>query len=579
LLRSPVEALPRIGRPLRRNQVSNRLIDAYTELAWTPVDEIGGFLYHDLDGWVHLANAMREFVYPLLSSSSLPEGWKQEELNELEKGMVCWRDRGYGSLVYQEPPFTSNRDQARLLRFAIGSIRAKLIAALKAGAIAARPLVVIPTNKGKGAPLWAPGTDRTAAFALALPYAEGLRLGEIDEWLETYAHRGLGGCLTSYMRVQGGRKPTPYVAPIGTQLYIIGEQIRAKVRRVDGFSYSKQLGAAAYHTILRQLMNEAFPYSMGTVTNVQANMSGFKNAYATDVSTFDDSISWQLQQAVTTDLHEPLAVAMAEMGLISEYERDYTIEYEHWVPYAPILAPSSYLYEPVRLVDRRGGVPSGSRGTSNNDTLYNLARIMACHKELGFNAEIHVFGDDTLLLSDQELPSNYVEWNKDAGFDLKLAGAPIFLQRMMPLGCTLFARMVVACLNREARFEASSVLHLAVGIRVRKELLRSHPLYDMFLPALQHMALADHTGRMTTALTIERSPMTTNELMIRLSESNVPLQRLEDVSVWAEEIGVSVPVLDERKANSQEELTTLSLTASRMAAHEIRTVLGRYGNK
>jgi len=102
-------------------------------------------------------------------------------------------------------------------------------------------------------------------------------------------------------------------------------------------------------------MNKAFPYSMGTVTNVQANMGGFKNAYATDVSTFDDSISWQLQQAVTTDLHEPLAVAMADMGLISEYERDYTIEYEHWVPYAPILAPSSYLYEPVRRRSTRRG--------------------------------------------------------------------------------------------------------------------------------------------------------------------------------------------------------------------------------
>jgi len=559
--------------------VSNRLIDAYTELAWTPVDEIGGFLYRDLDDWVHLANAMRESVYPLISNSSLPEGWKTEELNELDKGMVCWRDRGYGSLVYQEPPFTSSREQARLLRPAVNAIRTKLVTALRAGAVTERPLVAIPTNKGKGAPLWAPGTDRTAAFALALPYAESLRLQEIDEWLETYAHRGLGGCLTSYMRVQGGRKPVPYVAPIGTQLYNIGEQVRAKVRRVDGFSYSKQLGAAAYHTILRKLMNEAFPYTMGTVLNVQTNMSRYQKAYATDVSTFDDSISWQLQQAVTTDLHEPLATVMAEMGLISTYERDYTIEYEHWVPYAAILAPSSYLYEPVRLVDRRGGVPSGSRGTSNNDTLYNLARIMACHKDLGFNAEVHVFGDDTLLLSDQTLPRNYIEWNKTAGFDLKLAGAPIFLQRMMPLGCTLFARMVVACLNREARFEASSVLHLAVGIRVRRELLKTHPLEDQFIPVLTSMSLVDKTDRLRTALDIANSQMSTNELMMRLSESNIPLQRLEDVSVWAEEIGISVPTLEERKANSQEELTTLANTAQNMAQSEIRTVLGRYGNK
>jgi len=131
---------------------------------------------------------------------------------------------------------------------------------------------------------------------------------------------------------------------------------------------------------------------------------------------------------------------------------------------------------------------------------------MACHKELGFNAEIHVFGDDTLLLSDQELPSNYVEWNKDAGFDLKLAGAPIFLQRMMPLGCTLFTRMVVACLNREARFEASSVLHLAVGIRVRKELLRNHPLHDMFIPARSDLWLHPVSGlRRKTVVSLPQS--------------------------------------------------------------------------
>jgi len=534
-------ALPRVGRPLRQNQVSSMLSKSYSTLAWEPLDKVGGFLYSTISEWQDLALTLISTARPLLTSSNLPEGWKDEELAELAKGGVCWRDRGYGSLVYQEPPVTSSREQLRMLRESIGSIRDDLIRALRSGAVTHRQAVTIPTNKGKGAPLWAPGTDRDAAFALAVPYVLEMTLDEIDDWLEQYAHRGIGGCLTSYMRGQGGRKPAPYIKPIGAQLYIVGERVMMKVRRVDGFSYSKQLGAAAYHTTLRELMNHALPNTIGSTKNVEAAFSKYKFASATDVSTFDDSISWQLQEAVVTDLHSPVAAEMLKMGLITQYEHDYTIAYEHWVPYAQILAPSPYMYEPVRMVERRGGVPSGSRGTSNNDTLYNEARIRSCHRALGYKAESHIFGDDTLILSDQPLPNKYAEWNSRAGFDLKIAGAPIFLQRIMPHGCALLSRMLVACLNRESRFEASSVLHLAVGIRVRQELLQTHPLRTTFIPILSKMSKVDKSRRLESALDIARSSMSTRELMILLSRSNVPLERLDDVQVWAEEIGVKYP--------------------------------------
>lgn len=571
--------IPSVGRPLRRNQVSAALATTYRTLAWQPVDPVGGFLYHDFVSWSHLITALVDETRQTLRTSGLPTGWLAEEEAELEKGLVCWRDRGYGSLVYLHAPVTSSTRQEYLLRGAVRQLSDLLVKAVRAGGLPGRLPIQIPTAKGKGAPLWAPGTDREAAIALATPYATDMALDDIDDWLEGFAHRGIGGCLTSYMRGQGGRKPAPYIKPVGNSLHVVGERVMMKVRRVDGFSFAKQLGAAAYHTTLRELMNHVLPFTKGTVQNVMREFPKFRYAYATDVSTFDDSISWQLQDTVTRLLHEPLSRAMADAGLITHKEAAYTVDYERWIPEAPILAPSPRAFEDVHLVRRKGGVPSGSRGTSNNDTLYNLARIHACHAELGYTAQVHVFGDDTLLLSKQPLPKGYVEWNQAAGFTLKLAQAPIFLQRIMPLGCTLLSRMLIACVNREARFEPTSVLHLAVGVRVRHTLLRGHPLQHAFWRVLEKVAAVTGNERLSTALLIAKSPSPTEQLMQDLAETNVPTERLEDVALWADELGIDIPGLSLRHVNSQEELSTLAHTATHMERSDLRRILGRYGNK
>lgn len=567
--------VPALGHALRRDQIPFGLANRFQSLAWEPIDRVGGYCWTTFAEWKGLVERLVSNAAPYVDQ--LPDGWRDEEAAELEKGLVNWRDRGFGSLVYAEQPVTSLMRQAAGLRRSLAQLGGHLVRSARAAASdLSTKAITVPTNKGKGAPLWIPGTDRKAAAALTVPYAMQLNLDETDDWLERYAQRGIGGCLTSYMRGQGGRSERTMMAPMGDRLVFAPKQVGMKVRRVDGFSFSKQLGAVRYHGLLRALMDIALPVTKGDWRPVAAELPKYRHAYATDISTFDDSVSWQLQEATIEEIHAPLAREFLDLGLISQFEHDYTLEYERWVITAPILAPSPVRGEVGRKVQRKGGVPSGSRGTSNNDTLYNMARHMACHEALGYRTTTYNFGDDTLVLSNDRLPDGYVEWNAQHGFTLKLAGAPIYLQRLLPAGHTLFSRMLVASVNKEARFEATSALHYATAIRIRHDLLEGHPLQDKFYSVLA----ASGTQPMLNGLNIAKVAPSTDWLMSRLADALQPgTPALEELAEWAQELQLTdaAPLLLEGQA--QEELTRLSEIASSMQQSDVKKLLEAYGRR
>lgn len=536
--------LPTIGSAVAEGALPPSVESGLRSLAWEPYDTTPGFLYGDLITWKERSERLQQATWGAISAAKLPAAQKEEELKELEKNGVCWRYRGYGALVYREKPENDNPHQANVLMPYVN----KIIGALELGAktfaatldtAAKEKCSRLPINKGKGAPFWAASTNTGASIALSTPFSRRMSVEDTIDWCVHVSGRQIGCPITTHSRDQQSRKERSKIEAVGGYLYdsLVAER-GPKTRRVEGFPFPLQLGIVRTYGFVREQMNRQMPHTKGDIKTCLALYPNFRFAKSTDASNFDDSVSIQLYEGTTAAMNR-LAAAYAREGLLPQWEVGYHAEMEEWVATAKILSPSPSEHDAGRIVKRRGRVPSGVRGTSIIDTVINEARDLAVRDALGLPGQSCVFGDDTLFFCDKEVNwDDFQRWHEDIGFQMTHSDWPVFLQRSIPSGSTNFARMCGAALNREGRNEPDSSMQYALGIRVRRELLGSHPCAQQYYRTVEAMDLGGDvaSAALREAVTIARSNLSTNSLMALVSaeapRSHHPDVLRESIAEW-----------------------------------------------
>lgn len=164
------------------------------------------------------------------------------------------------------------------------------------------------------------------------------------------------------------------------------------------------------------------------------------------------------------------------------------------------LAPGWDDAHPLISISRRGGLASGTSGTSVDGTLINLLRVVVSvaagmrwsEDEAWRRLDrgewfCRVWGDDTLIAVPKSMDRDrYVEATAAVGLKCKLSIAPVFLMTLLARGVpptNLAGRTFMQSVWRE--HEASRDTIGLFGMGVRCELCASHPLWPEVWESIQ----------------------------------------------------------------------------------------------
>jgi hypothetical protein len=224
----------------------------------------------------------------------------------------------------------------------------------------------------------------------------------------------------------------------------------------------------------------------GTVTEAVRLCDTYKYCVATDLSSYDETLSYETIDTWRKEVMEPCTKAMIRLGVITPRMALKALEVVDYVQTVQLLSPPTDETEGARISDTYGTNKSGIQVTSQIGTDCNDARNNAKFATLGIVGSSTNSGDDTVIASDD--PRFIDAWfNEDFnnhGFVETRAVDTSFLMKRIPQQYAYLGRMLLSSINKEVSHEPRDEFAAASGIAIRHGLLKGHPLQDVFYPAL-----------------------------------------------------------------------------------------------
>lgn len=475
-----------------RARLPRNLAETYREYAFSPIDRRGAFAYGSGAEWkaiaVHCQQAVRDALllharedHPLLT----------QEWEFVEKGMVCWRDKGLGTLVVFDPDKLDRRDVAQAEAFRAPFLRlgAEYAALVRRADTALlrqwRTDALVPVNKGKGAPTWHPGSDRTAAIALAAITRGSKNAIEMNQRVAEVVQASMPACVTSYLRIQGARKPQPEYAIMGGRLDLVGERRGPKTRRVQALSFALNYAVSLVAPVLRWCMKTRTTRNSGTIVEAADAVRRYQYSVAVDLASYDESVSLETLTLYRELVLHPVYSALRERGYLQHTDVELLLSIDAFVQTAPLLAPPRADAMGASLWRRAGGIVSGERLTSQKGSDINRERIDLKMDHVGLVGEAFNAGDDTIICTnDRAALDRYVALEEFMGFTETLSVDPSFLMKRLPGGYAYLGRMLFNTVNREYSHEPAGYAMAAAAVAIRRVLLEGHPAAGAYLTTL-----------------------------------------------------------------------------------------------
>lgn len=444
--------------------------------------------YDTWQQWRDVMSHISDKLTPLLST--LPEPLRSAEYNHLEKGMVNWRHVGLGRMFVDQDAVTTSQTQAEALKpylKKIGRAYERTIRSNPTRAADWARSAKIVVSSGKGAPNWYSATDDKVVPYIMSASGLGIGVSLANSGDDAKTINPLGLVITMLQRIQGARKPSQtYMLRDG---YLIPAAMRMvpKVRDVKAVPLWVNWVLAFATTMIKNANRAGDDTAQGDIIEAQRIARTYKYVGASDMSTYDDTISKETLDCWHECILQPVIFACEEMGLIDAGLASAILEAARWADTARILCPPRSMLEDAVLIDSFGRVKSGSYLTSTQDTDIRKAFFMAKAKYVDVEIAYTCWGDDGLFGSHD--PQLKEKWNStgDGLFDFveKYEDEPSFLMKHVPDGYGYIARYATRTVNRETREEASTLEVAALGLAVRQAGLRGHPLERHFLPIME----------------------------------------------------------------------------------------------
>jgi hypothetical protein len=465
------------------------LVEAYFKYSFTPYDDRGAWCYSTANQWADITATTTRRLVAALDTLKDP-ALRANEYETVEKMQVCWRDKGYGTLAHTHDIIVSDPDQASALTPHLRRRGLQYVAFIEAmPSSLLRDLMlkaVVPINRGKGSPSWIPGTNKDAAVLYAALVKGSTTFNDVVTRLRDSSPYNIEPCGTSYVRIQSSRKEVPRWQLLGGNLTQHGTRFGPKTRRIQALPFSFNYVYSGPINILKHIMMHIDDTSTGRIGPAQLAVRQYKYSVATDLSSFDETVSLETIQALRNHVVIPSLRALIRRGAIDHVHANILIEMDEYLDVMPLLSPPLSMADGANMIRVAGTIKSGKKGTSFEGTEINKARGAYKTATLGIKVKYFNQGDDTIVCSDSpRLTDAWFDDRLDVGFKETRSPDTTFLMRRLPQGYAYLSRMVMNTINREPAFEANSYLTAACGIKVRQAILEGHPLQHVYPSCLK----------------------------------------------------------------------------------------------
>jgi hypothetical protein len=462
----------------------------YHYLAFEPFDKRGAYAYQTVDEWEAITLGAMDVIKTPISKLS-DRSLKLMEWEFIEKMAVCWRDKGRGNLVQSEELVVKNEEQAKWLTPELKTTGLRYASAIEGMSHHRARMLYdsnkVPIRRGKGSPYWFPGTDRKAAVMLAKISQIAQNLTDLDRMLVEAGSAVLKPSITTYIRVQAARKASLDYQLVAGTLANPFERVKPKIRKIQALPFSYNFPVVGVAGVLRYLLKTVTDANTGTIGPAQTAAREYRYCIAADLSTYDDTVSIETLKTYRTYVLEPSLRACLRKGLIDQKRLKLILEIDEAIQVIEALTPPPTETEGARLVRTEGGIKSGERLTSQKGSDINRCRIYTKMRDLRITGQAFNLGDDTIVCSDNaELKDKWFKEDYDnRGFIETLADDVSFLMKRIPEGYAYLGRMVMSSINREPQKEPQNIFGAASAMKIRRALLKGHPLEDCYHRALE----------------------------------------------------------------------------------------------
>jgi hypothetical protein len=504
-------------------------VNTYAHYSFDNVDLRAAFAYNTLGEWHALTAYTQERLWDTCRTIA-DDGLRAQELEFVDKLAACWRYKGRGTLALTSDVKNVNKEQAHWLEDELrytGLEYSGWIA--KQGATRIRYYynnADVPLRRGKGAPYWTPGTDPDAymMYAAAVEQSQSNSFESVIEYIRELGNARAKEALSAYVRIQSGRNPVVNYDLVGGMLEKASDDvILPKRRRISALGVHYNYVLVGVGEVIKQAMKGTSPRIEGTIAYAQQLCREYKYFIASDLSTYDESISYETIEQWIRLILTPVLNELVRMGVMTRAWANMCIEVVERVQTLDLYTPPVRVDEAARLSSTYGTNKSGIRVTSVIASTINDARTKRKVKDLKLRADWSLFGDDLVVASDdRRLPRDWASTDfNNHGFTETIAADTSFLMRHIPEGYTYLGRM--SNFNREVTHEPTNIYVSALGTATRRGLLRGHPKEEAYLRIMRESpskalrtscALVESVDPTTLAMMAANSitPATTNDV-------------------------------------------------------------------
>lgn len=465
--------------------------------------------YDSLAEWRDITENLSEYYSSVIKptiTSAVRRGECEHYLPDYEeeavdKGKVNWRAIGYGRQVFRSDFISESSEQAVELTPALETLASRLTATLRSMSNEEVTATIndseIGLNKSKGAPFFQASSNIEAGLALSLLPHKLKSFDRVNDALQSLSG-GIKMRMHMLERIQGSRKLTACRTVLGGRVVAIGHAMLPKVRTVKAPPFVHNGTVAWFFDLVKGLMMRTWPNWHPLQPKAAAALMGsYRHSFSSDMSTFDDTISAETLQRIRELIFKPLLNDMVNRGIIGSWRAKYLLDYDDSVVNGEILCPARTRDEVACVLQMRGGVKSGERGTTVKDILVAAARTSSILKRLSRDARdtFICWGDDVVVLTDD--PTLYKRWEAAKYhrhlFVEKTAPGAVFLMKVGGSGHGLIMRYAYRRINMEIREEPDNPIQAALTLRASYDalsdptfVLRPHPAHMHYFPMLRH---------------------------------------------------------------------------------------------
>lgn len=497
------EANRPLGTAVAESRVPKRVARYMREAAFDTVIKQPGFFYQSLAEWEDVIERVLGYAERAVEQSSLDTPFKEAELAHLAAGRVNWRVPGSGRQLEWKPYDIDSDAQATALTpflKAKGDKYASWIDMLPSQALNELLNASVVLNKGKGAPLYIPGSDVAGGALLCkaafTAYATD-GLDGVTALAESLRQGGVGLLMTMYRRIQGGRKPVDwYLRDESGWLSVKQRAILAKVRDVKASPSLLNMLTAPATAVVKWCQRCTSSAHDGSALYAGDAFTAFHGAaLAVDFSTFDDTVSWQTRAAWRKYVLEPCCAALKRAAAVltnvaSDVRHmvdvlcDAAVDIDEWGDTAPLLIPPRHEGEVACVVQRRGGIRSGEYNTSvKGSDIASAAGEFAIMATGGRGYHINQSDDQLFFGASPDVEKAMA----DIALVATTPAEPAYLMRHLPGAFMYLGRALAGVINSEVASEPRTWLAATASVSLRFQALRGHPLANVFAEALnQH---------------------------------------------------------------------------------------------